>query len=92
MSAFTQMWKVDSVEDMNKLLSAGWKFIQVVYEARDVWREGWWSNKVIGSAREPYYLMGKPQKVSPRINAEKLSREYLSDYMERVKPEKETTK
>lgn len=73
-----QYWKVDTEQDMNALVSMGWKLIQVVTEPVKTYKEHWFSVETIYHDNL-CYLMGCPEEVLKR----KDNYESVSDYLKR---------
>lgn len=92
MKGFEELWLVDEDEEANQLMKLGWKFIQVVYEDREVneWK-GFWSPKqvTVATAKVSKFLMGRPKGVEPRGENTWGSIEDLEEYKERLEGKEE---
>jgi len=95
MSEFEELWLVEEDEEANKLMKLGWKFIQIVYEDRAI--KEWkglliQSQKIVATAREAKFLLGRPKGVEPRGMNKWGSLENLRVYVERLKDVKEASR
>lgn len=92
MNDFEELWLVDDDEEANQLMKLGWKFIQVVYEDREIKEyKGYWfkiHHRTVGTAKEPKFLLGRPKGVEPRGNNSWGHIEDLDEYVERLGEQK----
>lgn len=79
---FAEIWLLNREDDVNKLLKVGWKFIQIVYEEKELEQAGWFFVKTIGTQRITKYLMGRSKGIAPRLES---GYESVDDYVKKVK-------